>query len=107
MKRGGVELRRRATLHVSQLRTFVANDDTLFELTEVFGVDAEVSLERMLHLHAGRDIDERSAAEDRGVECAELVGADRNNFAEPLPENFRVVFQTLGRADEDDALFAD
>ena len=55
---GGVELRRGAAFHVSQLRTFIANDEGALELTEVLGVDAEVSLERMFHLHSGRDVNE-------------------------------------------------
>ena len=57
-KRGGVELRRGAAFHVGQLRAFVADDERALELAEVLGVDPEVSLERMFHLHSRRDVNE-------------------------------------------------
>ena len=49
---GGVELRRRATLHVSYLGTFVGDDEGALKLAEIFRVDPEVGLERVLHLDA-------------------------------------------------------
>ena len=107
MQCGGVEFWRGAAFHVSHFAAFIGDDEGALELAEVFGVDSEISLERMLHFHAGRDVDERAAAEDRGVERAELVVADRDDFAEPLPENFRVILQAFGRSDEDDSLFSD
>ena len=61
----------------------------------------------MLHFHAGRDVNERAAAEDRGVQRAEFVVAGRDDFAEPFPENLRMILQPFGRADKDHALFAD
>ena len=39
--------------------------------------------------------------------AAEFVVAGRDDFAEPLPENFRMFFQPFGRADKDHALLAD
>ena len=65
VERRRVELRRRAAFHVGELCAFIADDERALELSEVLGVDPEVSLKRMFHLHAGRDVDERSAAEDR------------------------------------------
>ena len=104
---GGVELRRGAAFHVGHFRAFIGDDEGALELAEVFGVDAEVSLQRMFHFHAGRDVDERAAAEHGGVQRAEFVVAGRDDFAEPFPENFRMILQAFGRSDEDDALFAD
>ena len=36
-----------------------------------------------------------------------LLSDSRNDFAEPFPENFRMILQSFGRTDEDHALFAD
>src|SRR5206468_315333 len=65
-----------------------------------------VSREPVLHFHAGRDVNERAAAEHGRIQRAKLVVGDRNDFAEPLPENFRIILQSLCRSDENDALFA-
>ena len=107
MQCGGVEFRRRATFHVSHLGAFVGDDEGALELAEIFRVDPEVGLERMFHFHAGRHVDEGAAAEDGAVERAKFVVANRNNLAEPFPENFGMIFQSLGRSNKDDALFAD
>src|SRR6266436_3609338 len=61
----------------------------------------------MLHFHARRHVDERAPAENRGVQGRKFVVADRYYFAKPAPENFRMLFQPIGRADKDHALFAD
>src|SRR5436190_1466558 len=89
------------------LRPFIGNDERALELAEVFGVDTEVGLERMFHFHSGRDVNERAAAEHCRIQCAKLIVGDRNNFAEPFPENFRIILKSLSRADKDHALFAD
>ena len=107
VQRGGVELRRGAAFHVGQLRAFIGDDERALELPEILGVDPEIGLERMLHLHARRHVDERAAAEDGAVERAEFVVAGRDHFAEPFPENLRMILQAFGAADEDDALLAD
>ena len=107
MQRRRVKLRRRAALHVSHFRAFIGNDEGALKLTEVFGVDAEVRLQRVFHFHPGRDINERATAEHSGIQRAKFVVSDRDNFTEPFPENFRIVFQSFGRANENDALFAD
>src|ERR1700682_6232583 len=101
-----MELWRGAAFHVSQLRAFIADDEGALELAKIFRVDAEVGLERVLYLHTRRHVDERSAAEDGGVQRAKFVVTDRDDFAEPLSENIRVILQTLGRSNENDALFA-
>ena len=64
VQRGGLELRRGAAFHVHHLRAFVGDDERALELAEVLRVDAEVGLQRMLHFHARRHVDERAAAED-------------------------------------------
>src|SRR5678816_3698925 len=61
----------------------------------------------MLHFHAWRHVDERAPAENRGVQGRKFVVADRYYFAEPASKNFRMLFQSFSRADEDHALFAD
>src|SRR5205085_6576929 len=104
---GGVELRRGAAFHVGQLRAFVADDQRPLELAEVLGVDPEVGLQWMLHLHPGRHVDERTATKDRRVQRAEFIVARRDDFAEPLSENFWMIFQPFAAADKNDALFAD
>ena len=107
VQRRGLELRRGAALHVHDLGAFVGDDERALELAEVFRVDAEVGLQRVLHLHARRHVDERAAGEDGAVERGELVVAGRDDLAEPLSEDLRVLAQALGGADEDDALLAD
>ena len=97
VQRGGLEFRRGAAFHVDHLGAFVGDDERALELAEVLRVDAEVSLERVLHLHARRHVDERAAAEDRAVQRAEFVVAGRDDLAEPLPENLRVLLQAFGR----------
>src|SRR5207302_11167654 len=92
---------------VSNFAAFIRNDERALELAEAFGIDPEISLERMFHLHAGRDVNERTAAEDGRVKRAEFIVGDRNDFAEPFPENVRMIFQALGRTDENDTLLAD
>src|SRR5207248_10948558 len=82
------------------------NDERALELAEVFGVDAEISLERMFHFDAGRDVNEGTATEHGGIQRAELVVTDRDDFAEPFPEDFWMVLQALCRSNENDALLA-
>src|SRR5438046_7258701 len=61
----------------------------------------------MLHFHAWRYVNERAAAENRGVQRRKFVVAGRNYLSKPSPENLRMFFQTFGRTDKDHALFAD
>ncbi len=107
MQCDGVKLRRRAALHVSHFRAFVGDDKRALELAEVFGIDPEVRLKRMFHLHARWDVNERAAAEHGGVQRAEFIVGDRDDFTKPFPEDFRIFFQSLCRSYENHALFAD
>ena len=107
VQRRRLELRRGAAFHVHDLRALVGDDERALELAEVFRVDAEIGLKRVLHLHTRRDIDKAAAAEHGRVERAEFVVARRDDLAEPLAENLRVLLQPLGAAHEDDALVAD
>ena len=77
VQRGGVKLRRGAAFHVGQLRAFIDDDERALELPEILGVDPEIGLERMLHFHARRHVDERATAENGAVERAEFVVAGR------------------------------
>ena len=93
---GGLELRRGAAFHVHHLGALVGDDERALELAEVLRVDAEVGLQRLLQLHALRDVDERAAGEDRAVEGGELVVAGRDDLAEPRAEDLLVLLQALG-----------
>ena len=62
VQRGRLEFRRGAAFHVHHLRAFIGDDERALELPEVLRIDAEVGLERVLHLHARRHVDERAAA---------------------------------------------
>ena len=95
MQCGSVKFRRRAALHVSHFRAFIGDDECALELAEIFGIDAEVRLQRMLHFHAGWHVNERAAAEHGGVQRAKFVVGDRDDFAEPFPENFRIMSSVL------------
>ena len=103
----GLELRRRAPLHIHHLSPLVGDDQGALELTEVLGIDAEVSLKRVLHLHSGRDIDETASTENGGIQRGEFVVTTRNDLAEPLLEDFGVLLEPLGGAHEDHSLLAD
>ena len=107
MQRGGLKLRRGAAFHVHDLAAFIADDERALKLAKLLAVDAEVGLERMLHLHARRDVDKRSAAEHGAVERGEFVVASRDDFAEPFFEDLGVFFETLAAVHKDDALLSD
>ena len=107
MQRGGLKLRRGAAFHVHHLGTFVGDDERALELPEAFRVDAEVCLQRLLELHALRNVNERSAGKHRAVESGKLVVAGRDHLAEPWTENFLVLLQAFGRVDEDHSLFGE
>src|SRR5205807_10559048 len=76
------------SLHDALPISFIGDDERALELTEILGVYAEVSLQRMFHPHAGRHVNERAAAENGAVERGKFVIGDRDDFAEPFPENF-------------------
>jgi len=107
VERGGGELGGGAAFHVGELGAFIDDDEGALELAEVFGVDAEVSLERVRDFDAGRHVDEGAAGEHGAVERGEFVVGRRDDFAEPLAEQVGVFAQGLGRVHEDDALLGD
>ena len=91
MQRGGVKLWCRATFHVGHFRAFIRNNECALELAEVFGVDTEISLERVLYLHTRWDVNERTTAKNGGVQRAKFVVGDRDDLTKPLPEYFRMM----------------
>ena len=96
--------RRRAALDVVHRGALVGDDQGPLELAHVLGVDPEVGLQRDVDLHARRDVDERAARPDRGVERGELVVADRDDRAEVLAEQVLVLAQRGVGVEEQDAL---
>ena len=100
---GGVH-RGRAALDVVHLRTLVGDDQRPLELAHVLGVDPEVGLQRHLHLHAGRDVDERATRPHGRVEGGELVVVGRDDLAEPLAHDVGVLAHGGVHVAEEDAL---
>ncbi len=94
----------RTTLDVVHVRALVGDDQRPLELAHVLGVDPEVGLQRDLDVDARRDVDERAARPDRGVQRGELVVADRDHGAEVLAEQVLVLAQRGVGVDEDHAL---
>ncbi len=70
-----------ATFNVMHETSFFGDDEGAFKLTDVFGVDAEVGLQRHLHMNACWHIDKRTARPDRCVEGSELVVCRRDDGA--------------------------
>ena len=100
---GGVH-RRRAALDVVHLGTLVGDDQRALELARVLLVDAEVGLQRHLHLDARRHVDERATAPHGGVQGRELVVAGRNDRAEEPLDDLLVVTQSRVHVGEQDPL---
>ena len=97
----------RAALDVVHERALVADDQRALELTHVLRVDAEVGLQRDLHAHALRHVDERPTRPDRAVQSRELVVRGRDDRAEVLLEELGVIAQRGVRVGEDDALLGE
>ena len=100
---GGVH-RGRAALDVVHLRPLVRDDQRPLELAHVLRVDAEVGLQRHVHLHAGRHVDEGAARPHGRVQGGELVVVRGDELAEPLAHQFRVVAHGGVHVAEVDAL---
>ena len=105
VKGGCFEFGSGAAFHVGDFGSFVGYDEGAFELAEIFGIDAEVGLEGLLHFNAGWDVDEAASAEDGTVEGGEFVVSGGDDFAEPFAEEFGVFAEAFGGADENDAFF--
>src|SRR5690606_30120368 len=85
--------RRGATLDVVNVGILIGDDQGTFELTHVFRVDTEVSLQWDFDVNALGDINERATGPYSGVQRSELVIACRNNRAEVFLEDLRVFLQ--------------
>ena len=92
-------------LNVVNVGILINDDQGAFELTHVLGVDAEVSLQRNVHVDTLWHVDERSTGPDSGVQCGELVVACWNDGAEVLLEDLRVLLQCGIGVKEDYSLF--
>src|SRR6266542_514324 len=92
-----------AALDIVDFGAVLDHDQRPLELARVLAVDAEVGLERQRDLDTLRDIDERAARPHGGVQRRELVVLRRDNRAEMLPEDLRVLDQGLVGAHEDHA----
>src|SRR6202044_466003 len=73
--------RRGTTFDVVHVGALVDDDQRALELAHVLGVDPEVGLQRDLHVHALRHVDEGAAGPGRGVQRGELVVAGRDHRA--------------------------
>ena len=92
-----------AALDVVDLRAFLDDDQRPLELAGVLAVDPEVGLERQRDLDALRDVDERAARPDRGVQRGELVVLGRDDRREVLADDVLVVLERLVHPGEDHA----
>ena len=59
--------------NVVNLSTFVDDDQRSLELPHVLFVDAEIRLQRVVDLHARRNVDKRSTRPNGAVKSRELV----------------------------------
>src|SRR5699024_6323292 len=89
---GGVD-RRGATLDVMHVGILVDDDQGPLEHAHVLGVDPEICLQRDLHVDTRRHVDERATRPHRGVQRGELVVTGRDDGAEVLLEDLRVLPQ--------------
>ncbi len=104
----GVELvlvadRGSATFKIRDVGALVGDDQGSLELAGVGGVDAEVRRELHGAAHTLGDVAERAVGEDRGVQGGEEVVAVRNDRAQVLLDQLRMVQDRLGERAEDDA----
>ena len=93
-----------AALDVVHVGALVGDDQRPLELAHVLGVDPEVGLQRHLDVHARRDVDERAARPDRGVQRRELVVVGGDDRREVLADEVLVLAQARVHVHEDDAL---
>ncbi len=88
--------RRRAALEIAHVSAGVRNDQRALELTGLRRIDAEVG--RQLHraTHALRHIDERAIGEHRRVERGVVVVRVRDDRAEILLDQLRMLLHGFG-----------
>ena len=104
VQRVGAVDRRGAALDVVHVGVLVDDDQRALELAHVLGVDPEVGLQRDLDVHALGHVDERAARPHGGVQRGELVVTDRDDGAEVLLEDLRVLLEGGVGVQEEDAL---
>ena len=105
MERFGRVQRRSTTFHVMNLCAFVCDDQRALKLPHAGIVQAEVCLQRQIHLYAFGNVNERAARPNRAVECGEFVILDRYHGREVFAEEIRVLLESVLDAEENHALF--
>src|SRR5699024_5544314 len=93
-----------AALDVVNVGVLVDDDERALELAHVLRVDAEVGLQRDVHVDSRWHVDEGTTGPYGGVQSGELVIARGNHGAEVLLEQLRVLLQGGVGVDEDYAL---
>ena len=90
MQVGYIVLRGRAALDKVQVSTLVHNNQGMLELTGAGGVQAEVGLQRNLHMYARRDVDEGAAAPYSTVQGRELMISRRHQLHKMLAHHLGI-----------------
>ncbi len=104
VKRGLCILRRRTALDVMDVAALVGDDDRPLELPQAMRIDAEIGLERDLHVHAFGDVDEAPTGPKGAVERSELVVTNRNYGADMRLNQLRIFPDGGIHVDKDDAV---
>ena len=107
MQRVGRVDRRGAAFHIVHVRAFVGDDERALELSHVRGVDAEVGLQRDVHVHALRHVHERTARPGGRVQCTELVVFRGDDSAEVFLDELGVFAHRGVGVDENHALLGE
>ena len=85
------------------LRTLIDDDQCALELSHVFAIDAEVGLQRYIHLHPRGDIDKTATAPDRRIEGSKFIVLRRDDCAKILLHEVGIFLQRLVGRHKDDA----
>lgn len=93
-----------AAFDVVDAAAFVGDDQSALELPHVLRIDAEIRLYWHLDVNAFRDVDERAARPDSGIEGAELVVGIWYDRTEPFLDDLRVLAKTTVHVEEDYSL---
>ena len=91
-------------LDVVNISVLVDDDEGALELAHIFRVDAEISLQWNVYVHALGHVDKGATGPHSGVQRGKLIVTGRDNGAEVLLEKLRVVTQCGISIDEDNAL---
>ena len=73
-----------------QVRALIHDDEGMLKLACAGGVQAEVGLQRNLHMHARRDVDEGAAAPHSAVQGRELMIGGRHQLHEMLAHHLGI-----------------